>query len=157
LEIEVNSSEFDSVRNTAQSLVALQSLVSAVQVVTDAALARISAISSTPVSGIPAPYPFTGADETSVIFASYMGIKRLISVLGAEVFTSSAVIKVSNVASAVIGGNVVEDEEALEKARAVMKLKLLKLTKSARKRQRRLLPKPMVRRARRMPPTRIHA
>jgi histidyl-tRNA synthetase len=123
LEIEVNSSEFDSVRNTAQSLVALQSLVSAVQVVTDAALARISAISSTPVSGIPAPYPFTGADETSVIFASYMGIKRLISVLGAEVFTSSAVIKVSNVASAVIGGNVVEDEEALEKARAVMREK----------------------------------
>jgi histidyl-tRNA synthetase len=131
LEIEVNGSEFDSSRNTAQSFVALQSLLSAIHVVTGSALARIEVLSSSPVSGIPSPYfasMSTDNDETSVIIAAFMGLKRLIAALGAEVFTAASVIKVADVsasasATASSSADTAEDEEALEKARAVMRAK----------------------------------
>lgn len=126
LEIEINGSEFDSSRNTAQSFVALQSLLAAIHVVTDSALARIAALSAASVSGIPSPVSLASNDETSVILASYMGIKRLNAVLGVEVFTASSVIKVadpSTAASNDAGADQGEDEAALEKARAVMREK----------------------------------
>lgn len=129
LEIELNSSEFDSSRNTAQAFVALQSLVAAIHVVTGSALSRMEALSSTSLSGmsIPSQYVPTSNDETSVILASFMGIKRLIAVLGAEVFTSSAVIKVADPSTTAstsgAKGADGEDEAALEKARAVMREK----------------------------------
>lgn len=120
LEIEVNSSEFDSSRNTAQSFVALQSLASAVQVVTGSSLARAEAIATSPLSGVPAPSSPAGVDETSVILATYQGIQRLIAILGVEVFTSSAVVQVADTFASAPGA-VVEDEAELERARQVMR------------------------------------
>ena len=122
----MNGSEFDSSRNTAQALVAVQSLLAAIHVVTGSALSRMEAISAGHLSGIPSQYSPINNDETSVILASFMGIKRLIAVLGAEVFTSSGVIKVADPATAVntgSGADAGEDEAALEKARAVMREK----------------------------------
>jgi len=126
LEIEVNSSEFDSARNTAQSLVALQGLLSAVHLVTTSAIARIEALSSAPAGKILPQYVPAGVDnETSVVLSAYNGVKRLISVLGVEVFTASEVIKVADpsTSTSASGVSVGEDEEALEKARAIMREK----------------------------------
>lgn len=128
LEIELNGSEFDSSRSTAQAFMAVQALLGATQVVTDSSLSRIAAITSTSFSAdIPAQYspPATSDAETSLILASFMGIKRLIAILGLELFTSSGVIKVADPATAAggSGADAGDDEEALEKAREVMREK----------------------------------
>ena len=105
-------------------VISLQSLLTAIQLVSGSSEARIEALSSTPAAYPPKPEDLGNDDSTSLILALFLNLKRLVGLLGLELFTSSAVIKVSD-PSASISNNQTSDLDAaaVEKARAVMREK----------------------------------